>query len=117
MPTKSVFQVLCNHYADFMITFGYPIQRKVIQDELGLSKYQALKELRNLREKGLVRLVRINYYDDYDCENHLLIGYAVTNLGKKTNEYKIAYEDVRRRIKQHFGMDIGGLDDSSNCEV
>nr|DAT02838.1 MAG TPA: hypothetical protein [Caudoviricetes sp.] len=58
-----------------------------------------------------MRLVRINYYDDYDCENHLLIGYAVTNLGKKTNEYKIAYENVRRRIKQHFGMDIGGLDD------
>lgn len=111
MLVKSIFQVLCNHYADFMITFGYPIPRKVIQDELGLSKYQVFKELRNLREKGLVRLVRINYYDDYDCENHLLIGYAVTNLGKKTNEYKIAYENVRRRIKQHFGMDIGGLDD------
>lgn len=111
MPTKSVFQVLCNHYADFMSSFGYPIPRKIIQDELGLSKYQVLKELRNLREKGLVRLVRINYYDDYDCENHLLIGYAVTDLGEKTNEYKIAYENVRRRIKQHFGMDIGGLDD------
>lgn len=53
----------------------------------------------------------MNYYDDYDCENHLLIGYAVTDLGEKTNEYRIAYEDVRRRIKQHFGMDIGGLDD------
>lgn len=108
MKVRSVFQILCNYNADFMINFGYPIPRKVIQDELGLSKHQVLKELQKLREKGLVSLVRINYYDDYDCENHLLIGYTVTDLGKKSNEYRIAHEDVRRRIHKHFGIDIGG---------
>lgn len=110
MEANPVFQTLCNYDADFMVTEGFPIPRKLIQDVLGLSKHQVLKELRKLREKGLVKLVRVNYYDDYDCENHLLIGYEVTDLGQKTDEYKSAHEDVRRRIQECLEMDIGGID-------
>lgn len=109
MKADIVFQTLCNYDANFMANQGYPIPRKVIQETTGLSKYKTLKELQELRNKGLVELKRLNYYDDWDCKNYLIIGYVVTDKGKTTNEYNAAHEKVRKLMKECFKMNIGGL--------
>ena len=69
------------------------------------------KELKRLKEQGLVRSARYHEYDDWDCMIHLYNGYEITQAARKTEEYKAAYEEEREIVKEIFGFDMGTVDD------
>lgn len=95
---------LCQHCVS--ITQGWiPIPSTCLSQTLGKSLYQTRKELKQLKEQGLV--VSERYCQVGEDRNYLVSGYQITDKAKSTQEYKIAWEEERRICKDVFDIDIG----------
>lgn len=95
---------LCRHYVSIM--YGWvPMPSTVLCQTVGKSLYQTRKELKRLKEQGLVESVRhCNVTED---GNYLLSGWKITDKAKETPEYKKAYEEEREICLKAFDIDIG----------
>jgi DNA-binding PadR family transcriptional regulator len=76
--------------------------------------YQIRKELKRLKEQGLIESVR--YCEVGEDRNYLVSGYQITDKAKDTPEYKKAWEEEREICKKAFGIDIGGVDDERKAD-
>lgn len=95
---------LCRHCVSIMDGW-YPFPSTVLSEICNISLYKVRKELKTLKEKGLV--VSNRYCEFTEEGNILLNGYTITNKAKETEEYKKAYEEENKLCKECFGIDIG----------
>ena len=79
----------------------YPYPSTAIAEHLGISLYQARKELNRLKELGLV--VSTMYCERDEEGNYIMRGYTITEKAKATTEYKNAYEREEKIRQECFG--------------
>lgn len=104
---NDVLYVLCRHCASIMQGW-IPLPSTCISKDLGKSLYQTRKELKRLKEQGLVQSDRYCVVDE--DRNYLISGFQITDKGKDTPEYKKAWAEEREICKEAFGIDIGEAD-------
>lgn len=85
-----------------------------ISKTIGKSLYQTRKELKKLKEEGLV--VSDRYCMVGEDQNYIVSGYIITDKAKSTPEYKQAWEKERRLCKEILDIDIGDPDDDERKE-
>ena len=81
-----------------------PIPSTIIADELKISVYQVRKELKKLKEMGLV--VSIMYCDKTKFGNFIIRSYTITEKARDTKEYKTAYENAEKVMRECFEMQM-----------
>lgn len=104
---NEVLYHLCRHCVSIMQGW-IPMPSTCLSKTLGKSLYQTRKELKRLKEQGLIDSVR--YCGVYEEGNYLMCGYRITDKAKATQEYKKAWNEEREICKKVFGIDIGGDD-------
>ena len=104
---NEVLYHLCFHCVSIMQGW-IPMPSTCLSQTLGISLYKTRKELKRLKEDGLVKVVR--YCEVGEDRNYLMCGYQITDKTKTTPEYKRAWEEEREICKQALVIDIGGAD-------
>ena len=100
---NNVLYKLCLHCVDIMD--GYlPFPSTVLSKSCGLSLYKTRKELKRLKEQGCV--VADRYTESTEDGQILLNGYTITEKAKETEEYKKAFEVVRKIVKDVYGFEL-----------
>ena len=107
---NDVLLQICRHAVGLNVSW-LPYPSTAIARSLEKPLKTVRKELKCLKEQGLVRPARHHEYDDWDCRMHIYNGYAITEAARKTEEYKAAYEEEREIVKEIFGYDIGPLEE------
>lgn len=103
---NEVLYKLCCHCVS--ITDGWiPYPSTVLAESCKLSLYQTRKELKKLKEQGLV--VSDRYCERTEEGNLIINGYTVTDKAKHTEEYKKAWKWEKETVKEIFGYDIGEI--------
>ena len=82
-----------------------PIPSTCVAKMCGMTLYKARKEIKKLKEKGLVTSSR--YVERGEERTYIINGYTITKAAKTTREYITAYSEERRICKEAFGIDIG----------
>ena len=93
---------LCRHNVSIMDGW-LPYPSTSLSKICGLSLYKTRKELKVLKENGLVE-------SDIECicndeGNYILRGYTVTKKAEETEEYKKAFAEERKICKEIFGIE------------
>lgn len=102
---NDVLYRLCRHDVAIDMYSWVPYPSTSLSKSCGLSLYQTRKELKKLKEQGLVDSFIDSISDDEGtC---VLRGYGVTKKGKQTEEYKKAWEEERKLCKEIWNIDIG----------
>lgn len=103
---EEILLYLCRHTCNL---YGgwYPVPSTLIADHFKMTRYKALKLLRELRDEGLIIAHKFCEYSDWDCSNHLYNGFILTQKGHETPQYEQAWEEERAACKEIFGYDIG----------
>lgn len=104
---NDVLLCVCRHYTGIMSGW-LPIPATAICRIVGKSVYQTRKELRNLRDLGLVVFERHCLVGEYG--NELISGWRITDKAKESPEYKQAWAEERKIRQEVFGEDIGEED-------
>lgn len=94
---------LCRHCVDVMGGY-YPMPSTLLSKDTGLSLYKTRKELKALKNLGLV--ISDRYCVVGEDKNYLLNGYTITEKAKDTEEYKTAYEEEKVIFKKCFGYEL-----------
>lgn len=94
---------LCRHCVNIMDGW-YPFPSTYLSKICGLSLCKTRKELKALKEAGLV--VSDRYCLVGEDRNILVSGYTITEKAKETEEYKKAYAEEADICKKAFGIDI-----------
>ena len=102
---NDVLYHLCRHCVS-IVQGWIPLPSTVLSQDINKSLYQTRKELKKLKEQGLILSVR--YCEVGEDRNYLMAGYQITDKAKETPEYKKAWEEERQICKEAFGIDIGG---------
>ena len=101
---NDVLYHLCRHCVCIM--HGWiPCPSTRLSEICKLSLYKTRKELKKLKEQGLV--VADRYCHIGEDSNHLLNGYTITEKAKSTEEYIKAYNEERQLCKETLHIDIG----------
>ena len=100
---SKVFEILCAHTCNIMGGW-YPYPARCIAGCLNMSLYQVRKELKRLKELGVVN-------SDHYCEvgedrNYLINGWVVTQIGNKTDMFKKMDEEAAEAIRECFYKDV-----------
>lgn len=98
---------LCRHCVSIMGGW-FPMPATILCESVGMSLYQTRKELRRLKEQGIVKSVR--YCEVTEDGNRLVSGWQTTDKAKDTPEYKMAWAEERGICREAFGIDIGEQD-------
>lgn len=111
---NEVLYALCRHCVS-IVQGWVPMPSTCLSQILGKSLYQTRKELKRLKEQGLV--VSVRYCEVGEDRNYLMCGYSITDKAKSTREYKTAWEDERKICKEAFGFDIGEACTKGDADV
>lgn len=103
---SKVFEILCAHTCNIMGGW-YPYPARCIADCIGLSLYKVRKELKRLKELGVV--ISDHYCEVGEDGNYLINGWVVTQLGNKTDMYKKMDEEAAKAIRECFYKDVEEL--------
>lgn len=98
---NNVLYVLCRHCLSIMDGW-YPYPSTVIAEQLGISLYRVRKELKRLKELGLVVSTMYCWEEEYG--NYILRGYTITDKARATKEYKEAYEREEKIRQECLSM-------------
>ena len=101
---NDVLYRLCRHNVSIMDGWR-PFPSTCLSVVCKLSLYQTRKELKKLKEQGLVESCIDSISDDVGTS--VLRGYHITEKAKETEEYKKAWQEEREICKECFGIDIG----------
>ena len=96
---------LCRHSLNIMDGWS-PYPSTALSKNCGMSLYQTRKELKRLKQLGLVDSDIQTISDDEGT--YILRGYTITKEAEKTEEYKKAHAEEREICLKVFGMDIIG---------
>ena len=106
-----VFDIICQHCVSIMGGW-IPYPSTCIAKTTGWRLYYVRKLLKELKHEGLIDS---DLYVDQGEERPILIrGYVITEKGKDTDEYRMAWETERRICKECFNIDLGDVDHEGN---
>lgn len=102
---NAVFECIAKWETAYAMSYGSPILRSVILRETGLNLYQYRKQIKELKENGLIKYVR--YIERVYCEGYLEDcyfeqGWLPTAKGRQTELYKEIAEAEEERMKKHW---------------
>lgn len=100
---NKVLYHLCRHCVGIMDGW-IPYPSTCLARVCEMSLYQTRKELKKLKEQGLV--VADRYCEIGEDRNYLISGYTITEKAKETEEYKMAFEEERKICQECFNIDI-----------
>ena len=100
---------LCRHYVSIMDGW-IPFPSTCLSQVCEMSLYKTRKELKKLKEQGLV--VSDRYCEVGEDGNYLINGYTITEKAKETEEYKKAYDEERWLCQECFNIYIGERKDN-----
>ena len=104
---NTVLYKLCLHCVSIMDGW-LPYPSTALSKVCGMSLYKTRKELKKLKEQGLIESC-IHISDDE--EFFILRGYTITEKGRKTNEDEKAWQKEKEICMECFGIDIGGAEE------
>lgn len=108
-----VFNILCQHCCSIMDGW-IPYPSTCIAETTGWRLRYVRKLLKELKQEGLIDS---DLWVEQGDERPILVrGYVLTEKGKQTNEYKLAYEVERKICKKCFNIDIGEVNYRSDAE-
>lgn len=96
-----VLYKLCCHCVGIMDGWR-PFPSTILSELCGMSLYETRKELKKLKARGLVVSARMTTEES----NLIMNGYTITPAARETEEYKKAFEEERRLVKECFGFDL-----------
>ena len=102
---NAVFECIAKWETAYAMSYGSPILRSVILRETGLNLYQYRKQIKELKENGLIKYVR--YIERVYCEGYLEDcyfeqGWLPTGKGRQMELYKEIAEAEERRMEKHW---------------
>lgn len=97
---NKVLYAICWNDVSLMDSW-HPFPSTALAMSLGCSLYFARKELKKLKELGLVESCRECSVTEYG--NYILNGYRLTEKARETEEYKTALKKEREIRKKCFG--------------
>lgn len=103
---NAVFEAIVWWEANYGLSFGYPMPRSAIMNQEGLNLYQYRKQIKELKEKGLIEYTRYMEYDfceGYLQDSYLVQGWLLTGKGKETEEYQKASLEAKEIFERSFG--------------
>ena len=100
---NNVLFALCRHCVGIMDGWR-PFPSTALSETCGLSLYNTRKELKKLKERGLV--IADRYCEQTEEGNYILNGYTITRKAEETEEYKKAFAEERQIVKECFGFDM-----------
>lgn len=103
---NTVLYKLCLHCVN-MMDGHLPFPSTALSEACRMPLYKTRRELKKLKEQGLVRT--FIYLSNDDEEFSILKGYTITEKGRKTKEYEKAWQEEREICMKCFGFDIGGV--------
>ena len=98
---NDVLYFICRNSLSIMDSW-IPTPSTVIAEELGMSVYQVRKELKRLKELGLIASTIYCGTDEYST--YAVRGYTITDKAKGTEEYKTAYGNEEKIRRECFEM-------------
>ena len=83
-------------------SYGCPLSRSVIMRQNNLNLYQYRKQVKELKDKGLIKYER--YIERTYCEGFLedvyfVQGWRLTRKGRNTELFKQALEQAEKRVE------------------
>lgn len=102
---NAVFECIAKWETAYALSYGSPILRSVILKRTGLNLYQYRKQIKELKENGLIRYER--YIERIYCEGYLedcyfVQGWLPTSKGRQTELYVKIAEAEEERMKKHW---------------
>lgn len=102
---NAVFECIAKWETAYALSYGSPMLRSVILKRTGLNLYQYRKQIKELKENGLIRYER--YIERIYCEGYLedcyfVQGWLPTAKGRQTEVYIEIAEAEEKRMKKHW---------------
>lgn len=98
---NQVLYKLCCHCVGIMDGWR-PFPSTILSNVCKMSLYETRKELKKLKARGLVVSAKMRTEES----NLIMNGYTITPAAMETEEYKKAFEEERRLVKEIYGFDI-----------
>ena len=92
--------------ANYGLSFGYPMPRSAIMHQEGLSLYQYRKQIKELKQSGLIeykRYMEYDYCEGYLQDSYLVRGWILTGKGRETETYKKASVEAEAILERFMG--------------
>lgn len=102
---NAVFEAVVWWEANYGLSFGYPLPRSAIMHEKGLKLYQYRKQIKELKENGLIAYTRYIEYDfceGYLQDSYLVQGWMLTEKGRETEDYQKASLEAKEIFERSF---------------
>ena len=103
---NAVFECIAKWETAYAMSYGSPILRSIILKRTGLNLYQYRKQIKELKDNGLIEYTRYMEYDfceGYLQDSYLVQGWLLTGKGRETEEYKKASIEAQEILEKHFG--------------
>lgn len=99
---NAVFKSIVNWESNYAMSYGCPLSRSVIMRQNNLNLYQYRKQVKELKDKGLIKYER--YIERTYCEGFLedvyfVQGWRLTSEGRNTELFKQALEQAEKRVE------------------
>ena len=99
---NAVFNSIVKWESNYGMSFGRPLSRSAIMRQNSLNLYQYRKQVKELKEKGLIKYER--YIERTYCEGFLedvyfVQGWLLTGKGRNTELFKQALEQAEKRFE------------------
>ena len=99
---NAVFNSIVKWESNYAMSYGCPLSRNVIMRQNRLNLYQYRKQVKELKEKGLIKYER--YIERTYCEGFLedvyfVQGWRLTRKGRNTELFKQALEQAEKRVE------------------
>lgn len=102
---NAVFECTAKWETAYAMSYGSPILRSIILKRTGLNLYQYRKQIKELKDNGLIKYVR--YIERVYCEGYLedcyfVQGWLPTDKGRQTELYIKISDEEEERMKKHW---------------
>lgn len=102
---NAVFNSIVKWESNYAMSYGCPLSRSVIMRQNNLNLYQYRKQVKELKEKGLIKYER--YIERTYCEGFLedvyfVQGWLLTDKGRNTELFKQALEQAEKKVENYL---------------
>lgn len=98
---EDIFKFLIHHALMPSYTCGIPLPSTYLSTKFNISQYKCKRILHELRDEGLIEVIRGGYYDDWYGKNYLYCGWYITEKAKITDIYKHEEQRIDEILREN----------------